>query len=96
MEAQENRLQELQAQEELQMWKEMYMRLLRGVEKSISVLIQSEQDCEELYISANHTYQEYRQITEDAAMLKRRLCNIYGETQQLCRGHIIPPSPDDN
>lgn len=77
-------------QEELQMWKKMYMRLLRGVEESINVLVQTEQECEELYIRADHTHQEYSQAVGEVSKIKRRFCRILGE-ENSCTGVLSSP-----
>lgn len=38
--------------EELEMWKSMYLRLLRGTAEAVEVLTRSEAAAEELYIEA--------------------------------------------
>ena len=34
-------------------YKEMYLHLLRAVEKADRILVQAQQDCEEMYLSAS-------------------------------------------
>lgn len=42
----------MKQREELEMWRSMYMRLFQGVEQAISTLVEAEQACEEIYVSA--------------------------------------------
>ncbi len=79
--------------EELEMWKKMYMRLLRGTVEAIDILIQSERDCEELYVGADHTHKEYNLQTEEASKVKWQFCEVMGEPQR--RGYLITPRSSD-
>lgn len=79
--------------EELEMWKKMYMRLLRGTVEAIDILIQSERDCEELYVSADHTHKEYNLETEAASKIKWQFCEVMGEPQR--QGYLIIPRASD-
>ncbi|MEY8261225.1 hypothetical protein AALA80_12850 [Oscillospiraceae bacterium 50-60] len=45
--------------EELEMWKEMYLHLLRETEKAINLLVRGEQHTEDLYIKAGHSSEQY-------------------------------------
>ena len=45
--------------EELEMWKEMYLHLLRKTERAINLLVRAEQDTEDKYIEAGHSREEY-------------------------------------
>ncbi len=51
--------------EELEMWKSMYMRLLRGTEQAIDVLIKAEQATEDLYVDAGLSREQYASDTGD-------------------------------
>ncbi len=39
-------------EENLQIYKEMYLKLMRETEKAIEILVQAQKDCEELYLTA--------------------------------------------
>lgn len=51
--------------EELEMWKSMYLRLLRGTEDAINTLVQSEQATEDLYIETGLSEAQYASDTID-------------------------------
>lgn len=36
-------------------YKELYFKLLRETEKAVRILVQAQQDCEELYLSAEES-----------------------------------------
>lgn len=52
-------------QEELEMWKSMYLRLLRGTEDAINLLVKSEEATEDLYIEAGLSKEKYAADTWD-------------------------------
>ena len=39
-------------EDNLQIYKKMYLKLMRETEKAIEILVQAQQDCEELYLTA--------------------------------------------
>lgn len=45
--------------EELEMWKAMYLRLLRGTDDAINILVQAEEATEDLYIEAGLSKEEF-------------------------------------
>ncbi len=72
--------------EELEMWKKMYMRLLRGTEDAIDILVQAEWDCEELYINAGCTHDEYNAETGDTVKGEWVTCAVMGDPEN--KGHL--------
>lgn len=80
--------------EELEMWKKMYMRMLRGLEEAIDTLIQAERACEEVYISADPSHNDYGQETQEASGVRWQCCEIIGEPER--RGYLLIPRTDVN
>lgn len=54
--------------EELEMWKSMYLRLLRGTEEAIGNLTKSEAEAESLYIEAGLSGEPNDAGTADAKL----------------------------
>lgn len=52
--------------EELEMWKSMYLRLLRGTAEAVDILTKSEEAAESLYIEAGLPGEPHGARTADA------------------------------